>query len=148
MGFRVIETNRGWSKELLHKLSRANGSVAMGFPTGTSSDVLHKAYVNEFGSEGGSSDLKQDVPARPFMAHSVPRIIFESREIAPQFGIEDVPVMLETIGSAGAEAIRDTIGFGDFQGNADYTLKHKRGDHPLIDTGTMQEAVSFKVEGE
>lgn len=149
MAVTVRHSDARWLERTRRRVSALRGRVAIGYPSKAGADNVAKAYVNEFGTAGTgveSSDLKHDIPARPFLSHAVPRISEEARGIAAASLVRDgADVCLERIGAAGAEAVRDQIVMGDHLGNADYTLAHKTGDAPLIDSGRMRDAATFEV---
>jgi hypothetical protein len=134
---------------LARKIRSSRCSLAAGFPKGTGGLVLRKAYANEYGTAGSgirSTDLSESIPARPFLAMSVPRIAHEAVAVIANKGLSDVRESMDDAGRAAVEAIKDTISMGSFAPNSDYTKKKKNGgDTPLVDTGEMAVSVSYRV---
>lgn len=138
-------------------LSLAKGShAAVGFPgDGNMPDMkgnINKAIANEFGTPPG---VRPVVPARPFMRQTFGpgmkrRDMMQGGQrllgmIAE--GKMSTKIALERFGTIGASAVKDEITKPGtpFVPNAAFTVAKKQSSHPLIDTGAMRAAVTYKV---
>lgn len=121
--------------------------VAVGFQAGQAeeengADLVDIAAYNELGTSG--------TPARPFMKQS-----FENHEDFLKNACERVNQTINSGGSMeqalnklGVELkglVQSEIVDGDFAPNAEATIKRKKSDKPLIDTGTMRQSVNYVV---
>lgn len=129
----------------LKKLSKME--IRVGFQSGKAkeengTDLVEIAAFNELGSS--------NVPARPFMKQS-----FENHEDELQAACSKA---IKTVSSGGsAEQALNQLGVtckalvqmeirdGKFVPNAESTIKKKKSDKPLIDTGTMRQSVQYVV---
>jgi len=142
-------------------LSLAKGShAAVGFPGDSdkkaraqgSKTNVDVAVANEFGSPPG---VRPVVPARPFMRQTFGpgmkrRDMLQGGQrllgmIAE--GKMSTRIALERLGTMGASAVKDEITKPGtpFAPNAAFTIAKKKSSHPLIDTGAMRAAVTYKV---
>lgn len=109
-------------------------------------DVTDVAVWNEFGTDG-----PHPVPSRPFLRKSVDENLDKItdfggkmvRRLAKGASAEDI---LQKTGRMQKGLIRDQIDNGDFAANSPYTIRKKKSDHPLIDTGKLRRSVSVAVE--
>ena len=121
--------------------------VAVGFQAGEATeengaDLVDIAAFNELGTSSS--------PARPFMKQS-----FENHEDVLKKACERVNNAVNSGGSAeqalnalGVDLkglVQEEILEGGFVPNAPATIKKKRSDTPLIDTGTMRQSVNYVV---
>lgn len=121
--------------------------VVVGFQAGEATeengaDLVDIAAYNELGTSG--------TPARPFMKQS-----FENHEDVLKKACERVNNTVKSGGSAeqalnalGVELkglVQSEIVDGEFAPNAEATIKRKKSDKPLIDTGTMRQSVNYAV---
>ena len=105
--------------------------------------IAEVAAYNEFGSS--------DTPERPFMRQS-----FENHESELQAACDaanrlvssggSADQALQQIGVVAKGLVQDEIVNGGFAPNAESTIKKKGSEQPLIDTGTMRQAVNFVVK--
>lgn len=122
--------------------------VCVGFQAGenkyedTGADVAEIAAYNELGSS--------DTPARPFMRQS-----FENHQSELQKACDEVNKTLASGGTAAKALdklgvfckglVQEEIVNGGFAPNAESTIAKKGSAQPLIDSGTMRQAVNFVV---
>ena len=129
----------------LEKLSKLE--VQVGFQSGDMYDdgtsLAEIAAYNELGTSTS--------PARPFMKQS-----FENHEeelkaackavndtIASGGSVEQA---LNALGVSVKGLVQEEIVDGDFTENALSTIKKKKSEQPLIDTGTMRQSVNFVIK--
>lgn len=120
--------------------------VVVGYQEGQTYDdgasLSEVAAYNEFGSS--------DTPARPFMKQS-----FEKRERELQAACNQVNISLSNgdtaqhalnvLGVVAKGMVQEEIGSGDFAPNAPSTVRQKKSDQPLIDTGHMRQSVNYVI---
>ena len=112
------------------------------YPDGTPVPVV--AGVNEFGSSDG------DIPERPFMRNAVSNARNDVVDVVAD-GIRrsgDASVDRNTAERAGdvlVNAMRDSIDNLRNPANAPDTLKTKRGNNPLVDTGKLRDSVEKRL---
>lgn len=128
--------------------------VRVGFEAGKAfyddgTDVAEVALYNELGTS--------TAPARPFLRQSVDNHpdkiteLFEAqaKRLAKGASAEDV---LTQIGLYAVRLVDDEITDGGFAENAASTVRKKKSETPLIDTGRMRQSVQYvikpKSEGE
>ncbi len=156
----VQKTKNLWPAIRANLRLAQKASVAMGFPgespkstkphNGTPKTNVQVALDNEFGSAPG---VKPAVPARPFVKTAMDR---HGKELTD--GARDQLAMiskgqqtahraLSGLGKIGADKIQETITDAKSWAapNAAYTKAKKRSSTPLIDTGAMRQAVTYKV---
>ncbi len=90
-------------------------------------------------------------PARPFMKQS-----FENHQAELQAACDRVNATissgrsaeqaLQALGVAVKGLVQEEIVDGDFEPNAESTIKKKGSEQPLIDTGHMRQSVNFVVK--
>jgi hypothetical protein len=108
--------------------------------------ITEYATCNEYGT--------RRMPSRPFMRNTEDaeskkwlRIIRQRAKATP----EDLEAAFELAGEVASKDIMATIEAGQFEPLAEATIERKRArgkmhpERPLIDTGAMQEAVSYEV---
>lgn len=129
--------------------------VKIGFPAGeASSSNIMKAIYNEFGTRGGRSGggWGGPIPERPFMRNSVKRNEEKYRDqlrsaakaiLKGEIELENV---LRRLGITGQYDIQAEITATLTPPNAPATIKRKGSSHPLIDTGAMRAAVTWKID--
>lgn len=119
--------------------------VKVGFPAGTSSDIVDKAIWNHYGTSRG-------IPSRPFLLNAMRRHRRKYLQIMKEQGARILR------GETTLDAVMAKLGVlaqGDVQGeidatltppNAPSTIAAKGSSHPLIETGEMRAGVTWKVE--
>ena len=110
-------------------------------------------YVNEFGKMTGYPRI----PARSFIRMPLNLFFQEKLRQKKSLGPEQLLKALESgkadefmakVGIVAEETIQEafaTHGFGMWAPNAPYTVKMKKSDSPLIDTGQLRRAITSKV---
>ncbi len=122
--------------------------VKIGFQQGKEqeddgTDVCEIALWNEVGTSS--------TPSRPFMRDAVDNHEEEiNKFLDKQFtllatGKTDAEGMMKAIGVYIKGLVQAEIVDGTFTPNAPSTIKRKKSDKPLIDTGTMRQSVNFVV---
>lgn len=154
----VIIRNNRWPL-IQAQLRLANKSkVAVGFPGeapssqaphGNGMNNVQTAMANEIGSAPG---VRPVVPSRPFMAQSfrkekqAPFLLYMGKLLKMiSQGNMSTKIALERIGRMGESRVKDEITHGQFAPNAPFTVAKKGSSRPLIDTGSMRRAVTYKV---
>lgn len=108
------------------------------------------AIANESGSAPGA---KPEVPARPFIGETVRRhrgkMLDQGTELLGMIarGQMSTAIALGRMGKDGADKVQDTIVQSKAWAtpNVPSTKAKKRSSTPLIDTGAMRQAVTYKV---
>lgn len=107
-------------------------------------DLCDIAAWNELGTS--------EIPSRPFMRDSVDnhaekinaflqqqlRLLAQGKTTAEQ--------IYKSIGVFQKGLVQKEIVYGDFEPNAPSTIKRKKSDKPLIDTGKMRQSVNFVIK--
>ena len=115
---------------------------AGGYDNGTS--IAEVAAFQEFGTSR--------IPARPFLKQGLEKNTAKMLKLSAQ-GVGEIckggsaDDAFVIIGEGMAQAVKDEIDSGDFTPNAPSTVAKKGHNHPLIDTGAMKDAVSYKIRG-
>ena len=150
---RVIQRNPNWLRRLLaHYPGRE--VLAIGFPVGSEgasarypdgTSLLMVAAVNNFGSLSGH------VPRRAFMelgadmthAQTAPLI----RQLVPRINAMQLtaPQALNILGPVAVSQHQAAIVELTAPPNAPATVARKQSDNPLIDSGLLQQSVTFSV---
>jgi hypothetical protein len=151
------QKNPAWMKQFrrtIKKLESDKLECAVGFPQGKGAEtpwydsgesILEVAIQNEYGLPAAN------IPARPFMQQSGPKIQEAYDEAAGKAGEAimagelDVDTFLEAAGQQSVGIIQDTIATGSFAPNAPYTIAKKGSSVPLIDSGDMRKFVTYVV---
>lgn len=133
-------------EETIKQLSELE--VAVGYYSGEGSykdgtPLVVVAASNEYGSS--------TTPARPFMAKSFNDNFSQIKSacaLAEKKIVEKGASIQDTLSELGVfikGLVQKTITDGDFAPNAPSTIKHKRSNHPLIDTGRMRQGVDYRI---
>ena len=118
--------------------------VKVGFPQGADGGVLDKAFYNEFGTV--------NIPERPFIREGIRgakgTLQAIARNEAKQIanGNSTMRQSLSKLGIEGQGAMQESITAGSWPPNAPSTIRQKGSSQPLIDTGEMRQAVTWKVD--
>ena len=150
-----------WPKIQANLRLANNSHVAVGFPgEAPKSQKVDKAHgpmtnaqvaiANEFGSAPGAKPV---VPARPFIGETVRRHKGDMQELASGLlgmiavGDMSTNIALGRMGKDGADKVQETIVQSPTWAvpNAPFTKAKKKSSTPLIDTGAMRQAVTYKV---
>lgn len=121
-------------------------SVEVGFPAGTDSDVLTKAVVNHFGSDANG------IPERPFLANAMRDKADDYREAMKAEAkriLDGERTPRQAMSRLGIAAQGDVqVEITDLRDppNAQATINRKGSSNPLIDSGEMRAAVTYRVQ--
>lgn len=128
--------------------------VKVGFPAGRADGLtISKAVWNEFGTRGGRSGggWGGPIPERPFMRNAVrsnrskyQRALKAEAKLILR-GQGSLAATMAKLGNEAKGDIQETIGRTG-PANSPVTVALKGSSTPLIDTGAMRQAVTFKVE--
>ncbi|CAN7389681.1 hypothetical protein [Neorhizobium sp. LjRoot104] len=129
--------------------------VKVGFPAGEAdADNIQKAVWNEFGTRGGASGggWGGPIPERPFMRNAI-----RDNQASYRDGMKNSAAKLLR-GETGLRTVLSKLGIkaqGDIQAeitslsnppNSPVTIALKGSSNPLIDSGEMRGAVTWKVD--
>lgn len=148
------------STGILEKAARMFGrrepdKVKVGFPKGgASASNIQKAVWNEFGTRGGKSGggWGGPIPERPFLRNtmrnkknSYTRAMSDS---APKIlrAETTIPAVLSKLGVLAQGDIQSEITSLSTPPNSPVTIARKGSSNPLIDTGAMRQAVTWKLD--
>ncbi len=136
--------------------------VKVGFPAGEAdADNIQKAIWNEFGTRGGASGggWGGPIPERPFLRNAMRNnrasykaaMKASASTIMEQVALGKRPAdekrkALKRLGIKAQGDIQDEITSLKSPPNAPTTIRLKGSSNPLIDTGEMRNAVTFKIE--
>lgn len=130
--------------------------VKVGFPAGQAdSDVISKAVWNEFGTKGGASGAGWGgpIPERPFMRNAMRSNQGKYRDALNNSaakilrGETALHVVMSKLGVVAQGDIQQEITALASPPNSPVTIALKGSSNPLIDTGEMRGAVTYKVDG-
>ena len=140
---RVIRKTYVSANQILARL-KGPKTVQVGFPAGTDTDIVMRAFFNEFGTKR--------IPERPFMRNAMRanRDKYNaSMGKAAGAVIKGNTSLRQVLGKLGAMAqgdIQQEIRDLDTPPNAASTVAKKKSSNPLIDTGEMRQRVTWKVD--
>ncbi len=152
---KVQRTTRIDVARIAARLQGEPKAVKAGFPAGKiGKDILQRAIWNHYGTRGGRSGggWGGPIPPRPFLANAMRANRGKYRQ-AMRAGARDV-----FLGGASLRTIVQKLGIlaqADIQGeitslssppNSPVTIKLKGSSKPLIDSGEMRGAVTYKLE--
>ena len=143
---KTTKAGRKLQKEL-QKLEKLQ--VRVGFQSGNATaddgtDIADIAMWNELGTK--------HIPSRPFLRQSVDNNEAKIRSMCrTQFkelvqGKISAQEMLNKIGVMQKALVQETIKNGDFEPNAESTVRQKKSSKPLVDTGRMRQSVTYTIE--
>lgn len=107
------------------------------------SDLVDIAIWNELGTD--------QIPARPFLKQTADQHGQEIQGIASGLiqkvckGQLDAQSTLKKIGVITVGYVQNQITNGEFEANAPSTIRRKKSDHPLIDTGQLRRGISYVI---
>jgi hypothetical protein len=129
--------------------------VKVGFPSGEADqDIINRAIWNNFGTKGGASGggWGGPIPERPFMQNAMRanqiRYVTAMRSSAAKI-VRGETTLTQTIQKLGIFAqghIQEEITSLSSPPNSPVTIALKGSSSPLIDTGEMRGAVTFKAD--
>ena len=146
MGMAVIRTQIAALSALAVKAGIIEGTTAK---DGT--NIAEYAAYNEYGVPGKKK--KWDIPPRPFIRGWVENHAAEINAAHERFfkqvaeGKLSAEQAMNRLGQFAESGIRKYIKSGNFEPNADSTIKRKGSSRPLIETGAMRNSVRYKVVG-
>ena len=129
--------------------------VKVGFPaSAASASNIEKAIYNEFGTRGGASGggWGGPIPERPFMRNAMRdnrgKYMAAMKTSAAKIirGETGMLTVLNKLGIAAQGDIQGEITSLTTPPNSPVTIALKGSSNPLIDTGEMRSAVSWKVD--
>jgi len=129
--------------------------VAVGFPAGkVGGDILARAIYNEFGTKGGASGggWGGPIPERPFLRNAMRDNRDKYRQSltkAAQKLLTNQTSLQTVLGRLGILAtgdIQSEITSLSSPPNSPVTIALKGSSNPLIDSGEMRAAVTWKVD--
>lgn len=132
-----------WRK-LYNLVQKADGaSVNVGVPPGELAEI---GLIHEFGAPGAN------IPERSFIRSTMrkkrPQLIaMQARLAAMILAGKITPAQaMEMLGANVAYAIKETIHAGDFAPLAPSTVKAKGSSEPLVETGSLVDAITWTVK--
>lgn len=132
------------SLQRLHvKVGYQQGQFSEDDGEGNEVDLCDIAMWNELGTS--------KIPARPFLSNSIDKHETEITAFVEQCfsqllsGTINEEEMLKKIGVYLKGVVQKEIVDGDYAPNAESTIKRKKSDRPLIDSGYMRQSVSFFI---
>lgn len=140
----VFKETPEWKKFKAALKQLENLEVGVGFLEEDKNDegisLAQIAAINEYGTS--------TIPARPFLRQSFEQNEDEIRDVCGQAikmvasGVE-VNKALDAIGVKAVGIVQEQIVNGDFTPNAPSTIRKKKSDKPLIDTGQMRQGIHY-----
>lgn len=130
------------------------GSVMVGFPRGNVAPaVINRAIWNEFGTRGGASGggWGGPIPERPFMRNAMRgnrakyQTFMRASAKLIMKGERTVDQSLARLGILAQGDIQHEITVLTSPPNAPTTVELKGSSKPLIDTGQMRQAVTWRI---
>lgn len=129
--------------------------VKVGFPAGKADGGnISKAVWNEFGTKGGASGggWGGPIPERPFMRNSVRKNQGKYRDALKTSAVKilrgdtALQIVMQKLGIVAQGDIQKEITALMSPPNSPVTIALKGSSKPLIDTGEMRGAVTYKVD--
>lgn len=150
-------TSRVVRRDFIKIPSKITGplTVKVGFPAGKASGSnIDKAVWNEFGTRGGASGggWGGPIPERPFMRNSGRnnankyRQLMKAEAIKLITGKTNLKQIMQRLGILAVGDIQKEITALRTPPNSPVTIALKGSSNPLIDSGEMRAAVTYKVE--
>lgn len=133
---------------------RGPKKVKVGLVAGEAdSDNIHKAVWNEFGTKGGaaSGGWGGPIPERPFLRNAMRdnrqkyRDGMKASAKKLLMGQTALQTVLRKLGIDAQGDVQESISTWATPGNSQATIDLKGSSQPLIDTGEMRKAVTYKV---
>lgn len=162
VNIRIKDIDRGWIGLVKNVAGIGRTYVQVGFQAGDKADervhsedgsssivrsdvdVALIAAWNEFGTENS--------PSRPFMRNTAEKKAYElSKRIAAEkkaifAGKKTIYQSLALLGMWYQTQVQLEMRNGEYAPNAPYTIKQKKSDRPLFDTGRMWQSVRYVVK--
>lgn len=125
--------------------------VKVGFPKGaTTSHVMNKAIWNHFGTRGGG--WGGPIPERPFLTNAMRdnsrtyRAALKSSAAKLIRGETDLTTVMSKLGILATGDIQKEITNLNDPPNSPVTIARKGSSNPLIDSGEMRGATTWKLD--
>lgn len=137
------------------KLDGEPRRVKVGFPAGeTDEDVLNRAIWNHYGTRGGASGggWGGPIPARPFLTNAMRdnrlkyRAAMRTSAAKVLTGQVTIRATFDKLGAVAAGDVQKSITALNTPPNSPVTVALKGSSNPLIDSGEMRGAVTWKVD--
>lgn len=162
---RVRRTNTGTVDRIIRNMFglKKEPRVAVGFPAGKiDNDVINRAFWNEFGTRGSGKSFGTPrgggfggpIPERPFMRNAMRNNKGKYRQAmkaaAPGLlmGTTSLTQVLSKLGILAQGDIQAEIVSLRSPPNSPVTIAIKGSSNPLIDSGEMHQAVTWKIEND
>ena len=119
--------------------------------TGTDSDG-NTTYLADIAFENNYGSKSKNIPARRFGTTTVPRYEEKINKVVKLWlgdaveGRLEVADAFDRIGFTTAGYMKKNLTQGEWKGNAEYTIKKKGSDQPLIDTGQLRQSITWLTE--
>lgn len=158
---RIQRKRKGILERMIRAFKKQDPKVAIGFPSGESSEAnIMKAIYNEFGTRGSGKGFSTPrgggfggpIPERPFMRNSVRKNTPKYKKAMKDSALpillgKTTPVdVLKKLGRLAQVDIQEEITSLSSPPNSPTTIRLKGSSNPLIDTGEMRGAVTWKIE--
>ena len=154
MAGKVIQKDRGYKRIWRAiRAAKRNSYVAVGIPQSEEKykdspyTVAEIAAVHEFGSSDGH------IPERSYIRSTLDEnrgayltSLAETAKTAVDKGLPATKTALGRLGARVSADIKRKITAFDSPPNAPSTIAKKGSDNPLIDTGTLRRAITWRVE--
>lgn len=138
------------------KLPEGPSEVEVGFPKSkVNGSVIERAIYNEFGTKGGASGggWGGPIPERPFFRNAMRAnqkrynqlLKISAKKILS--GETTLRAVLTKLGIVAQGNIQEEITKLKSPPNSPVTVERKGSSNPLIDTGEMRQAVTWRVKG-
>ena len=143
------------SKDYPKPLTGQPKRVKVGFPSGEAgSDVIARAVWTHFGTRGGASGggWGGPVPARPFLTNAMRDNVLKYRAGLRSsaadilLGRVSIKATFDKLGAMAQGDVQASITSLSSPPNSAVTVAMKGSSNPLIDTGEMRQAVTWKVD--
>lgn len=155
-GGSVKHRNPGYVSRLIDSFS-SPPDIAIGFPVGKATSVQYPdgtpvvdvAVYNNYGTF--NKDGSVHIPARPFLDIGGFRAVEQTKILRKKLFqmVRDGQITMEKaadiIGAKAAAVMKNTIRDFDDPPNAPATIRKKKSDNPLVDTGLMMQSVTWDV---
>lgn len=108
-----------------------------------------QAIIGIYNEYGTMREGKPHIPPRPFMQNAINtdekkwQTVFGNQLVKNKY---DVYQSMTALGATVAESIQNSIVNGSYVDNAPATIARKGFNKPLIDTGLMLQAITFRVQ--